>query len=37
MYVSQYLKIATYVPFCDAAPHMLKSVGDSIIRDDVVV
>ena len=23
MYVSQYLKIATYVPFCDAAPHIL--------------
>ena len=22
MYVSQYLKIATYVPFCDAAPHI---------------
>ena len=23
MYVSQYLKIATFVPFCDAAPHLL--------------
>ena len=22
MYVSQYLKIATFVPFCDAAPHL---------------
>ena len=23
MYVSQYLKIATFVPFCDAAPHIV--------------
>ena len=23
MYVSQYIKIATFVPFCDAAPHIL--------------
>ena len=22
MYVSQYLKIATFAPFCDAAPHI---------------
>ena len=25
MYVSQYLKNATFVPFCDAAPHITYS------------
>ena len=25
MYVDQYLKITTFVPFCDAAPHMASS------------
>ena len=36
MYVSQYLKIATFVPFCDAAPHIPLNQGTGAYGNSMV-